>query len=522
MAESEESSPVLLDGLTDSELSRLFEFCDATAMEDLGAAVGVLQSKQWDVTQATQSFFQSRTNTDTTTMQPGASTGLRQRTNAARDQNSNGSNITQQHSAVGLRTLSSESPGFALVPLVVWPFALLVRLVMFMVHGFLALLGLGRIASAGIPRPGDPFTTDTATDTTTDAARFHGYFEHTYGHTHPPFFTGTYTQALEAARTGSKYLVVILWSKEHDDTARLGHALAHTRVVEFLDASRYIVWIGDVACGEAYGVAARLGVTAYPFVGLAAVKPESRATSRSPVRILHRIDGLIGSANTVDALARELTRRLGVPVEANEQARTVARRAQEARDADRRLRDQQNAAYEASLAQDRERERLAREREIAEQARQQEEQQIQRERQLWEQRRDQWRWATLARIVREDRAELGATDRSVGRLQLRLEDGSRWVRAFAADTPIHRVFEFVDTRAVAAQWEAHGSSPHGDDLDAIPFPKDYTHEYDFNLVSQFPRVVFDHTDAALGDAMADHGLWPSATLIVEPLYEPED
>ncbi|KAJ2843367.1 Ubx domain-containing protein, partial [Coemansia erecta] len=110
----------------------------------------------------------------------------------------------------------------------------------------------------------------------------------------------------------------------------------------------------------------------------------------------------------------------------------------------------------------------------------------------------------------------------MGRFQLRLEDGTRLVKAFAADATMQHVFDFVETRDVAKMWESLKTTPHGDDLDAIQFPEEYTHEYDFALVSQFPRVVFDHTGAALGEVMAENGLWPSATLIVEPLLEPED
>ncbi|KAJ2215376.1 Ubx domain-containing protein [Coemansia sp. RSA 1813] len=540
---------VLLESLTDDERKHLFEFCDATAMEDLGAAVSILRSKDWDIGQALQSFFESPNNA-ANTGSTNSTSGLRQRATASiREQNRTNESQARNDTQQSARHLDSNSnhPSFALVPLVAWPFMLFLQLILFFIRSFLTLIGLGRIAAAGIPGADDnnstPFSNHTpetrGNGSTSDAAQFKDYFERIYGSNHPPFFAGTYTRALETARRELKYLVVILWSKEHDDTERFGQALTHSRVIEFLSSPRYIVWVGDVSCSEAYRAAARLGVSAYPFVGLAALKPEpqlgtgSSGNNRFRLQVVARIEGLAGpvDANNTDALARELVRRLGAPIEANEQALHAARREQEARDSDRRIREQQNAAYEASLARDRERERLAREREQSEHAQRAEEERRQRELKNWENRREQWRWATLARIVREEKNDsnnsgnagdgIPAKKRSAGRLQLRLEDGTRLVKTFAADTTMQDVFDFVETRGVAKEWEALKTTPHGDDLDAIQFPEEYTHEYDFALVSQFPRVVFDHTDATLGDVMAAQGLWPSAALIVEPLFESE-
>ncbi|KAJ2353082.1 hypothetical protein H4S02_013348, partial [Coemansia sp. RSA 2611] len=82
------------------------------------------------------------------------------------------------------------------------------------------------------------------------------------------------------------------------------------------------------------------------------------------------------------------------------------------------------------------------------------------------------------------------------------------------------VFDFVETRQAAAE-HAAGARPFGE-LDAVEAPSGYEHAYEFALVSQFPRVVFGDRDAGLRDALAPHGLWPSAALFVEPLYEPSD
>ncbi|KAJ2519058.1 Ubx domain-containing protein [Coemansia sp. RSA 2049] len=548
---------MLLESLTDDQRRLLFEFCDATAMNDLGAAISALRSNEWNLGQTIQSFFEPDHNPSTTNANEHSSvSGLRHRSTVARSDEHNGANNNSQRLA--RRTERSlNRPSFALIPLIAWPFMLFVQVSLFFIRGFLTLIGLGRIAAAGIPRadlsgnttsvPSNTSGLDSRdNDTTSDAAQIRDYFESIYGDNHPLFFADTYSRALEAARRELKYLVVILWSKEHDDSDKIGQTLVHPDVVEFLSHSRFIVWIGDVSRAEAYGAATRLGVTAYPFVGLAALKPEIRlgtgSSSRFRLQIVARIDGLPGNMADPDVatgpLARDLIRRLSMPIEANERSLQAARREQEARDADRRLREQQNAAYEASLARDRERERLAREREESEHLQRAEEERREQERQNWENWREQWKWATLARIVRQEKESSGTPgcggsdsdmvdeadpkNGSVGKFMLRLEDGTRLVKTFAASATMQDVFDFVETRSVAKEWESMNATPYGEHLDMIQPPEGYKHEYDFALISQFPRVVFDDTSAVLGEVMSAKGLWPSAALIVEPIFESED
>ncbi|KAJ1998736.1 hypothetical protein GGI04_004874, partial [Coemansia thaxteri] len=82
-----------------------------------------------------------------------------------------------------------------------------------------------------------------------------------------------------------------------------------------------------------------------------------------------------------------------------------------------------------------------------------------------------------------------------------------------------RLFDFVETRAVASEWEARKETPYGPDLHSVEFPEGYEHDYDFVLVSQFPRVVFGDKRAILKSALQAKSMWPSATLIVEPIFE---
>ncbi|KAJ1993471.1 Ubx domain-containing protein [Coemansia umbellata] len=475
MASSEENTGFLLESLSDDEQRQLFEFCEATGIEDLSKAAGVLRSSRWNVGQAIQSFFE-----------PGNE-------NISSGENIVENGLTDASSGLRRRTAGTHS-------------------------GFLSAVGLRRIAAAGIP--------EGSGESADDAVQFQRYFESLFGNTHPQFFSGSYARALEAARRELKYLVVVLWSKEHDDSEIFGQALASPQLVDYLNDPRFIVWAGDISRSEASSVAAKLDAAAYPFIALTALKPQpfSSSGSRFRMQIVAKIGGL-PSANGLDSLIRDIIRCINGPVELNEQALLAARREQQERETERMLRDQQNAAYEASLARDRERESAAREKEERERAEREEEEKRQREFARMDELRTQWRWATLARLLREEENDAASGELpkgAVGKFNIRLEDGTRVIKAFSANATMRHIFDFIETRQVAKEWEAQKTTPFGDDLQEVQLPEGYTHEYDFALVSQFPRAVFGDTSTVLREAMSAKGLWPSATLIVEPVFEPEN
>ncbi|KAJ2709941.1 UBX domain-containing protein 10, partial [Coemansia spiralis] len=420
-------------------------------------------------------------------------------------------------------------PRFSVGPLLVWPFVLVLRIATAVAHMLLAVLGMRRISAAGVPSGAG-----------THAVTFERYFEHEFGPCHPPLFAGTYQAARAAARRESKYLVAILWSKPHDDARTMGRVLTHPTLVAYLSQPRFIVWAGDIAASSAYGSTLALSAMAFPSLGVfgEATRP-SMLTPFGPrghtgLMQIARMDGLpaldemlapataAGDAHVYgEYLARALIRLIDRSVTQHGLALGAARRGQQARTEEQRLRQQQDAAYEASLERDQQRALATQAQLEREQAAREEAELLQREEQRAKDRQQQWRWATLARIVREERAATtaaGGPEAGPGKLSLRLESGRRLVQAFPADATLQHVFDFVETRDAADEWARSGTTPFGADLHALQPPADYEHSYDFVLVSQFPRVVFDDRAASLKAALAANGLWPTAALIVEPLF----
>ncbi|KAJ2769675.1 Ubx domain-containing protein, partial [Coemansia nantahalensis] len=424
----------------------------------------------------------------------------------------------------GSAATSAVRPQFRLGPLLVWPFALVLRLAAAAAHALLAVLGMRRISAAGVPG-GTAAPTDT----------FERYFESEYGPVHPPLFAGTYAAAREAAAREGRYLVTILWSKQHDDARALGRVLTHPTLVAFLSQPRFIVWADDIAASGVYGLPLALGATELPSLGVfgestrapVPAPPGSRGSAN--LTQIARMDGLPGLDEMVapatatgdehvyrEYLARALIRELDRTVARHGLALSAARRGQQVRTEEQRLRRQQDAAYEASLERDQQRALEAQAQAERERAAREEAERLLREEQRAKEAQQQWRWATLARLERD--AAGAPSPAGAGKLSLRLECGRRVVHTFAADATVQHVFDFVETREAAAEWARSGTTPFGADLHAVQPPEGYVHTYDFVLVSQCPRVVFDDRDAPLKAALAAKGLWPSAALIVEPLY----
>jgi FAS-associated factor 2 len=171
------------------------------------------------------------------------------------------------------------------------------------------------------------------------------------------------------------------------------------------------------------------------------------------------------------------------------------------RDAARAMRDEQDAAYERSLARDRERARLKREQEA-------------REKQRGERaaKRDEWRlWraARLAASEPSDDSEKGGAP--AARVSVRMLDGERVVRRFEAGAAVEEVYALVECWPLLSGPAAPLSKEAGR-------PEGYEHKYGFRLVSPMPRVVLGVEDAgSIGERIGR-----SANLIVEAAGDEDD
>lgn len=324
------------------------------------------------------------------------------------------------------------------------------------------------------------------------ASRFTREFEEEYGNHGLHFFDRGYAQAYDLAKKELKFLLVVLFSPEHDDTSTfVRETLLSQEVVDYINdpQNKIILWAGNVQDSEAYQVSNALNCSKFPFAALVVHTPQDSSTSMSTVA---RITGLQPASSFVAKL------RTGVVQ--NSQALDRVRSTRNEQQATRNLREEQNSAYERSLAQDRERAKQRREAEVAQERAKQEEKAKTEAKEAEAQKVEQWkRWRS-----RSVPGEPGASVKEVTRISIRLTSGERVIRKFAALADMEELYAFV---------ECYDILKAGEGVSTVNEPGDYEHKYGFRLVSPMPRVVYDVQ--AGGTVGAKVGR--SGNLIVEPI-----
>lgn len=318
-------------------------------------------------------------------------------------------------------------------------------------------------------------------DPATQAQMFIQRFKAQYGDRHPRFLDVSWRQAATQAQSDLKFLFVYLHSPEHQDTERFCRdVLCNPEVVDFVNQN-FVSWGGEVTQSDAFLLSGRLAVSTYPYMALLLSNPGNR------VKSVAVIQGAVSSSTLLEVMVRAVD---------EHGALLIAERAErEEREMDRLLREQQNAEYEEALAADREREarREAERRVIEDQerARREEEARIQAEKDA-DQKRTADKAAAIVRRRETKRAGL-PVEPAVGtsgaaQIRVRMPDGSNHVRSFLADNCVQQLYDWVDS------------------LDNTTF-------WDYQLVSNFPRQVFDK--GTVKQSLQAANLVPQAALFVQ-------
>lgn len=386
-----------------------------------------------------------------------------------------------------------------LVAILLSPFNLLTRLVgrTFSLVGYIFSL-LPRLFSQGsagrLPSGRQPSRRPlNAKDT---AARFLREFEEAYGQTELRFFQGGYAQAYDLAKKELKFLLVVLISPEHDDTsAFVRETLLSPNVISYINdpQSQVILWAGSVQDSEAYQVSTALNCSKFPFAALVVHTPQDSSTSMSTIA---RISGLEPPSVFISRLRSAITQH-------TPNLQTV-RNTRNEQQASRNLREEQNSAYERSLAQDRERARQRREAEAAQARAEQETRDKAAAAERHAQQLAQWRRWRAQSIPPEP----GPEAKNATRISVRMLSGERIIRKFTEHTDLEQLYAFVECYDTLQS----GASPH------VSEPQGYEHQYSFRLVSPMPRIVYDF---AAGGTIGEK-IGRSGNLIVEPIDDEDD
>ncbi|PIO29819.1 hypothetical protein AB205_0118100 [Aquarana catesbeiana] len=184
------------------------------------------------------------------------------------------------------------------------------------------------------------------TDPVGDIVSFIQMFEEKYGRTHPVFYQGTYSQALNDAKQELRFLLVYLHGEDHQDSDEFcRNTLCTSEVSQFIN-SRMLFWACSTNKPEGFRVSQALRENTYPFLAMITLK-DRRMT------VVGRLEGLIQP--------QDLINQLTFIMDANQTYLVSERLEREERNQTQVLRQQQDEAYLASLRADQEKERKKRE-----------------------------------------------------------------------------------------------------------------------------------------------------------------
>lgn len=504
------SSPPDISELSESQQTALQTYMPITDQDPI-AAISLLQRSEWNVQIAITRFFEGEPTSDPIAEAQAAlpTTSFRQTSNLQFDDLIASARPTstarRNTNSVGrISTPSGEETQYRpplIISILFTPFSILYRILATILSPIGTVFPFIPRAFARLARSQRSRPSRRSLAPADNARRFIREFSEEYGTNNLPFVESGYNLALDNAKKDFKFLLVVLLSPSHDDTSSwVRETLLSPKLTSFLSShhNEIILWGGNVQDAEAYQVADTVQCTKFPFAALVCHTPDS-----SPPTGMSTVMRATGPLP-----ASELVAKLGTAMTAQQGQLTAARLERAQTQASRNLRQEQDSAYERSLAQDRERARLKREEAEAqtrmEKAALQKEENEQRNAAALQQWK-RWRAQSLASASEPGESVNGKDDAI--RVSIRLPSGERVIRGFPAHADLEEVYAFVECYDV---WKAGG--PAMSEKEVLE-PDGFEHKYGFRLVSPMPRAVYAlERGGSIGERIGRGG-----NLIVEPI-----
>lgn len=126
----------------------------------------------------------------------------------------------------------------------------------------------------------------------------------------PPFFQGSYSQALYMANSRAKFLFVYLTNPHTEGSKSLFEKVIinPSFIKIFANNEKTLIWGGNVAHAEAYQLATNLNITKFPMLGLLCLARTTKMTPEGPrkevarISLILKIQGGIRDSVDVDNL----------------------------------------------------------------------------------------------------------------------------------------------------------------------------------------------------------------------------
>ncbi|KAL0341453.1 UNVERIFIED_CONTAM: Plant UBX domain-containing protein 10 [Sesamum calycinum] len=288
-------------------------------------------------------------------------------------------------------------------------------------------------------------------------------FEQQYGTMHPFFYACRFMDALKIAQDEHKFMFMYIHAPEHPFTpAFCRETLCSEVVVQFLDAN-FVCWGGLAGRGEGLQMASALNVSSFPFCAVVA------PAAGDNLAVLQQMEGPLSPAELVEILQRTMEEQ-GLAFGSGRAKQ------EEKRQADRRLREEQDVAYVAALQKDQEKERLKKnsnpDHKVKPKPEKPKETSVRKQ-------------PTSQKPETSEGKKAEATQ-----ILIRFPNGERREHSFLSTDKIQEIYRYIDSLGLVGVGN-------------------------YRLISNFPRKVYGADQ--MGMSLKDAGLHPKASLFLELL-----
>lgn len=308
----------------------------------------------------------------------------------------------------------------------------------------------------------------------------------------PPFFKGSYTQALYMAANKGKFLFVYLTNPENESyNSMFSKVIINEKFTSLFKDPNFIIWGGDLTNPESYQLANSLNVTKFPFLGLLSLTRSTTMTPEGPVKtspkisLLVKIQGEISTTVNADSLIQN---KFIKKIEKYEPELKLIRKELMDKFINQVFLKQQDLNYQKSLEQDR----------IKKLQKSQEK--LKKEYLAWK-----LHWFNTNNV--ED------SDQSKAKIAIKLPSGERITKVFLAEANITDIFDYI---------ELYRNDYFSKGIESITVDEskfaDFKPTYKFKVMSPLPPKV------TLNDKLNDNIMikdldfvYPNGLLIVEDL-----
>ncbi|KAJ1398258.1 UBX domain [Sesbania bispinosa] len=306
-------------------------------------------------------------------------------------------------------------------------------------------------------------------------------FEQQYGTKHPFFYACRFMEAMRLTQQDQKFMFMYLHSPDHPfANVFCKDTLCSELVIQFLDVN-FICWGALADRGEGLQMVASLRPDSFPCCAVISPAPSDS------IVVLQQLEGPLSPAELVEILQRTLEEQ-GVAFG------SAKAKQEEKMRADRRLREEQDAAYLAALQIDKEKERL---KNLPSRERIQKPVEAQNTRNYGKLRNNHVNVSKQHNKTNESTSEKqdkGIGNRGSGsqatQILIRFPNGERREHTFLCTDKIQSIFSYIDSLG-------------------LPGIENY------RLISNFPRKAYGVDQMRM--TLKDAGLYPKASLFLEPL-----